>query len=513
MTFAIRTAMLAALWAPSLAFAQSTFYVDPATGVDTPGGGSAANPFRTIGFATGQMQGGDTVLLNSGVYSPGTNGETFPIPLPTHGEIRGIDRCGAVIDVPAGPQVIVFQIAKGDGTGTPVGERILVEDIRIDAPGHRAFKVSTNNGSSLAILAVNLDMDVARGLECSSGFDGYVSGVVEDSRIRATDAAFLVRAEANSADPGPADTEVVALRTSIDGAGLGDGLRLETTGGAAAASVSCYQSSFFSGDAAIRTVQLDPSDLGEQSSITQFCSFSGWGSIITDDSSPLRSNHGVEHCVFWANTTEIPGFTGPGGNIGVEYSIVQSSALLAGMGNFTADPLFVNASVGDFHLRHGSPAINASSPAIQPDIHDFDLDGDPRQVDAIPMQTLGCVDDMRDIGSDEYFPAYTYFRREQLPAGVTTQAVVLGPINWTALLYGSVVSNGMPFCQIQLGGSPFLISGALALGATGTVVTPFTGPSSPGLAGVTLYVQGALIDPIGNATWTLNAETVTICEN
>ena len=41
------------------------------------------------------------------------------------------------------------------------------------------------------------------------------------------------------------------------------------------------------------------------------------------------------------------------------------------------DPLFLDASTGDFHLQPGSPMIDAGYPAT-PDLPDFDIDGTPR---------------------------------------------------------------------------------------------------------------------------------------
>ncbi|HEX6884995.1 MAG TPA: hypothetical protein VF530_16590, partial [Planctomycetota bacterium] len=47
------------------------------------------------------------------------------------------------------------------------------------------------------------------------------------------------------------------------------------------------------------------------------------------------------------------------------YSDVQGGA--AGPGSFDADPLFVDASVGDFRLQEGSPCIDAGDPSSPPD--------------------------------------------------------------------------------------------------------------------------------------------------
>jgi len=62
--------------------------------------------------------------------------------------------------------------------------------------------------------------------------------------------------------------------------------------------------------------------------------------------------------------------------------------VITGTDDISADPLFVNAAVGDFHLRSDSPCIDAGTNVGAPD-HDFE--GDPRPD--------GCF---VDIGADEY---------------------------------------------------------------------------------------------------------------
>ena len=72
-----------------------------------------------------------------------------------------------------------------------------------------------------------------------------------------------------------------------------------------------------------------------------------------------------------------------------------------GCDDFTtaADPQFVDAAAGNFHLSAGSPMIDAGNPAAPP-FDAVDFDGDPRALDATP-ECSGNVD-RRDMGADEF---------------------------------------------------------------------------------------------------------------
>jgi hypothetical protein len=61
---------------------------------------------------------------------------------------------------------------------------------------------------------------------------------------------------------------------------------------------------------------------------------------------------------------------------GIDYSGIADQTGVDG--NLSADPLFVDASQGNYRLRPGSPAVDAGSAVDAPDA---DLDGNPRPVD------------------------------------------------------------------------------------------------------------------------------------
>jgi uncharacterized repeat protein (TIGR01451 family) len=82
--------LLAAQQAVSLPDGQ-TVYVDPITGSDTTGTGSASAPWRSIKRAIQTVSAGDTISALAGTYSTAT-GETFPINLPPGVKLMGAGR-------------------------------------------------------------------------------------------------------------------------------------------------------------------------------------------------------------------------------------------------------------------------------------------------------------------------------------------------------------------------------------------------------------------------------------
>ena len=92
--------------------AQPSWFVDGRRGADVPNGGSAANPWKTIGYALATMPvprpPGFHVLYVAGgqVYGAATNGETFPIAMRDAIAVVGVGM--PVVDVPASTTAFVF---------------------------------------------------------------------------------------------------------------------------------------------------------------------------------------------------------------------------------------------------------------------------------------------------------------------------------------------------------------------------------------------------------------------
>jgi len=85
-----------------------------------------------------------------------------------------------------------------------------------------------------------------------------------------------------------------------------------------------------------------------------------------------------------------------GATVDVRYSVVDGG--WPGVGNFEADPLFVDCDSGDLRLRLGSPCADAGDPGLAFDVAQ-DVEGDDRVLDG-DLDGVAAV----DIGADEIEP-------------------------------------------------------------------------------------------------------------
>jgi predicted outer membrane repeat protein len=89
----------------------------------------------------------------------------------------------------------------------------------------------------------------------------------------------------------------------------------------------------------------------------------------------------IANCILWGNSATV----GPQvyNNLSFDTSIIHcnidQSGFEAGDGNIRQDPLWVDPSVGNFHLRAGSPCIDAGT-ADAAGLPEFDFEGRPRAV-------------------------------------------------------------------------------------------------------------------------------------
>lgn len=102
------------------------------------------------------------------------------------------------------------------------------------------------------------------------------------------------------------------------------------------------------------------------------------GVLCAAVATPINLSNSI---VFGASGTQVEG-----SNCSWTYSDIGPTAQ-AGTGNINADPMFVNAAQGDFHISASSPCKDAADPAATLD-EDFDRDTRPQGA-------------ARDIGADE----------------------------------------------------------------------------------------------------------------
>lgn len=86
----------------------------------------------------------------------------------------------------------------------------------------------------------------------------------------------------------------------------------------------------------------------------------------------------VRDSIIWGNS--FPPIADPSGVSFVTYTLIAGG--WPGEGNFDCDPLFVDESAFDLHLKPASPAIDMSDPDGMPD--GFDLDGDNDVAEQLP---------------------------------------------------------------------------------------------------------------------------------
>ena len=115
-----------------------------------------------------------------------------------------------------------------------------------------------------------------------------------------------------------------------------------------------------------------------------------YGAVTNGGGPPMNRNEFyLTNCLVWDNTApDQPMFKSQlyeGANtsqLTATYSDIQAG--FTGTGNLNQDPLFVDATMGDYHLRAGSPAINGGEPtSTTATVSDKDLDGNARIVNSI----------------------------------------------------------------------------------------------------------------------------------
>jgi hypothetical protein len=175
------------------AAAQAPIYVDPVAGADRAGGGSPANPFKTITFAISQAPaaGPATFYLRPGSYSL-ASGERFPLLPP--------DACTIESDpalVPQGARLAVIDTPATMQSAIELGSRptrnVTVRNLRIAGRMLRGVYLELRAGATVAaVLVEDCEIATQRGVEADVRANARAIVRVLRSRLNAVDSPIAM---------------------------------------------------------------------------------------------------------------------------------------------------------------------------------------------------------------------------------------------------------------------------------------------------------------------------------
>lgn len=509
--------------------AQGTTYYVATTGTDKPGCGTIASPCRTIQYAADLVGPGDTVLINPGTYSGGITVDTSgtasqPITFRANGT-------GVVINGSGGERDAFF-ITRAN--------YIIVDGLTIQNATRAGMRISLSH--HVTVRNCTFANNGTWGL--FTDFSDYTTveycesyGAVEEHGIYISNSSDYPTIRGNrlhhnhanglhmNGDISMGGDGIISYALIEDNViyenGLGGGSGINMDGvtysiirnnllyNNHASGISLYQIDGGSGSHHNRVLNntiVMPSD-------------GRWGINIPDPENPASPNsHNklfnniIYNYHSWRGSITV----GPTSRTGLEsdYNVVmdrfsadggdtritlaQWQALGYETHSIIATPaqLFVNPSAGDYHLKAGSPAINAGTPLA--DVTD-DLEGNPRPVGPA-----------YDIGAYEY-QAYGFSLtanpsvRVIAPGGVATTTLSIQPSGGFAASVALTATSPSPALIVGL--SPAVVNppgqsrltitdthaGPLIPGVWYTIPITATGSGITQTASVRLLVGGARI--------------------
>ena len=307
------------------------YYIDPVNGSDSTGDGSQESPWKTLTYANSMTEKTGTeenpVVLHAlpGVYSPLSNGETFPInfnqsntwvggsPVPHFGVLAGAGREVTILDAERTERVLETR-----GYGITVADLTVTGGGGIDHhSGRGGIGASMSSGGSLTI---------ERCVICDN-IDGYGLQTFDAGPVRITDCEF-------TGNIGPDNNNGAAMR-------FGFGVSVIRMTNCLVANNSVYDPSYYGSGVYF--------DLGYNTLIN--CTIVdnydiGLYAIGVASNSRLR----LYNCVIWGHEDDIQ-ITGDM-PVEIYHCNISDGDGLGSNGNISEDPLFVTGPQGDYYLSH-----------------------------------------------------------------------------------------------------------------------------------------------------------------
>lgn len=173
------------------------------------------------------------------------------------------------------------------------------------------------------------------------------------------------------------------------------------------------------------------------------------------------------------------------------------------LGNFSADPLFVDPQGGDFRLQFASPCVDY----VQTAAPGLDLTGLPRTIDG-DLDAL----ERTDIGAFEHAPLFVH---GQAALGQSLDLELWGPAGGVAILMRSEGPTLAPvptlFGELELDRSSLRYLGLVPIGPTTPGRAQLAIPNDPTLVGRTFSLQARSTASVPSPSWALtNALTLRI---
>ena len=370
------------------------------TGDDATGDGSHANPFRTIQHGLDNAPVDGTVAVHAGVYSTSTNGEVLPVQMRDGITVWAEDGPGTcVIDGDGTSRDLVFN---GSGTARLEGFEI-VGGLGNPTGGG----VHCDGGGTLELVDCRLANNTAPGSYGGAIRAAYGTLVIDTCVFENNTAGFGGAIAVDHVDLQVLDSVI----TNNDADTRGGGIYWLYDHGGAGVLDHCVFAGNTSGEngGALHCAFTSPSfencTIHENTAGGEGSALSFFGSTTAPSviESILAFNPGNSAVTCGDNATVTLECSDVYGNVGGDWTGCLAGQLGV-LDNFSADPLFCDAGVGDLSLRANSPCLGINSPCGEyvgallegcAELH-------PPMVTDIPDQTVSHGAAFASIALDDY---------------------------------------------------------------------------------------------------------------